>query len=77
MNSGAQLLGLGVLGVSVGCLVFMVRWAISPAPHRGVTPPPDRRGYLYTCHCSPFEGGVRVYIDVAGPRRARRSHARR
>ncbi|MEJ8652727.1 hypothetical protein WKI65_32865 [Streptomyces sp. MS1.AVA.3] len=50
---------------------------ILPPPHRGVTPPPDRRGYLYTCHCSPYDGGVRVHIEESKHRPARHSRPRR
>ncbi len=73
MNGTHLVWGLFIIGVCCAAAVLLIHWATWPAPLRGVTPPPpDRRGYLYTCHCSAYDGPVRIFIDVDDePRRGR------
>ncbi len=72
MVTGRLVAGLLVLCVSLGVLALVAIHSSMPSPRRALSPPPERPGTTYRCHC--WNRSLRVWIEApAEPDPPRRS----
>lgn len=77
MNTALDRVVIGalILSVSLGLLALLAIYASMPSPHRAVSPPPNRPGTHYRCHC--WDRPIRVLIvDPPDPQSQTTSRAR-